>query len=97
MIVRIVKMSFKEEGIQDFLKIFESSKSSIRKFEGVQHLELLREKRDGNVFFTYSHWRSEKDLENYRQSELFKNVWAKTKALFSDKAEAWSNEQLYNL
>ena len=90
MIVRIVKMSFREENIQDFLEIFEASKQKIRNFEGVEHLELLRQANAGNIFFTYSLWRSEKELENYRQSELFKEVWAKTKALFSAKAEAWS-------
>ena len=31
-----------------------------------------------------------KDLENYRNSALFKNVWAKTKVLFNDKPQAWS-------
>ena len=30
------------------------------------------------------------DLENYRNSALFKNVWAKTKVLFNDKPQAWS-------
>ena len=40
--------------------------------------------------FTISHWDSEAALELYRQSELFKFTWAKTKPLFEEKAQAWS-------
>ena len=35
---------------------------------------------------------TEEDLEKYRKSELFKGVWAKTKILFAEKAEAWTLE-----
>jgi heme-degrading monooxygenase HmoA len=42
------------------------------------------------VLFTFSIWDSEAALENYRQSDLFRDTWAKTKALFAEKAEAWS-------
>tara|TARA_R110002049_G_scaffold282328_1_gene462149 strand:- start:27 stop:314 length:288 start_codon:yes stop_codon:yes gene_type:complete len=95
MIVRIVKLTFQEEYINDFITIFKESKELIRNFEGVKKLELLRCSTNGNVFFTHSHWESEDALEKYRQSELFKSTWAKTKPLFSEKAEAWSNFKLF--
>ncbi len=95
MIIRIVKLTFKEEHINDFITIFNESKEQIRNFEGVNKLELLRCSTKGNIFFTHSHWDSEEALENYRHSELFKTTWAKTKPLFAEKAEAWSNFKLY--
>jgi quinol monooxygenase YgiN len=90
MFVRIVKMSFHEIHIDDFLSIFNTKKEPIRKSEGCQLLELYQDKSNPEIFFTYSYWNEEKDLENYRNSDLFKNVWAKTKTLFNDKPEAWS-------
>ena len=39
-------------------------------------------------FFTFSHWESEADLNAYRESALFGEVWPKTKALFYDKPQA---------
>jgi len=36
-------------------------------------------------------------LEAYRQSELFKNVWSKTKPLFNDKPQAWSVDKIVSL
>ena len=34
------------------------------------------------------------DLNNYRNSELFKDVWSKTKILFNKKPEAWSTKKI---
>ena len=97
MLIRIVKMSFEESHIQAFLNNFETNKIKIRNFKGCQLLELYRDKNNQNIFFTYSYWQSENDLENYRQSKLFKAVWAKTKPLFNAKPEAWSLETMATL
>ena len=97
MFVRIVKLSFAEENIATFLANFETIKYKIRNFEGNQLLELYQDKHNSNVFFTYSYWDSESDLENYRNSELFKGIWAKTKPLFNAKPEAWSVDKLASL
>ena len=90
MIIRIVKMTFDPEKVTDFLKVFDSSKQLIRNMDGCVHLELLNDINTSNIFFTYSHWLTESDLNNYRSSELFESVWGKTKILFVAKAEAWS-------
>ena len=94
MLIRIVKMGFNPEKIEDFLKNFEANKYQIRNFEGCRHLELLRDKDNTNRFFTYSYWTDEGALENYRNSQLFKGIWAETKVMFNEKPEAWSVESL---
>lgn len=90
MIVRIVKLTFKEEHIRTFEGIFEETKSNIRNFNGCQFLELYQDKNNPTIFFTYSYWENETYLDAYRNSDFFKNVWQKTKVLFQDKPEAWS-------
>ncbi len=90
MIKRLVKLSFETDKVNDFLEIFESSKKLIRASEGCLHLELLQDTTHPYIFFTLSYWENENALEVYRQSGLFKTTWAKTKILFSDKAQAWS-------
>ncbi|MFZ0597667.1 MAG: antibiotic biosynthesis monooxygenase family protein [Flavobacterium sp.] len=97
MFVRIVKMSFHEEKIPDFLENFESVKNKIRNAEGNRFLELYQDKNDKCIFFTYSYWETEADLENYRKSELFNTVWSFTKKLFNAKPEAWSVDKLVSL
>jgi len=93
MIVRIVKMTFEPEKVEEFLKIFQASKQLIRNMQGCNHLELLNDVQSKNIFFTYSYWDSENDLDTYRKSDVFKEVWSKTKVLFEAKPEAWSVEQ----
>jgi len=91
--IRIVKMSFRPECVEDFQQLFEERKAIIRGQEGCTHLELLRDINHPNVFFTYSFWEEPKYLEQYRNSEFFADTWAKTKALFAEKAAAWSVAQ----
>ena len=97
MFVRIVKMSFQEENIPAFLENFESIKHKIRNAEGNRFLELYQDKNNKCIFFTYSYWETEADLENYRNSELFDSVWSFTKKLFNAKPEAWSVDKLVSL
>ena len=97
MFVRIVKMSFAEENIPAFLENFELMKDKIRNASGNRFLELYQDKNNKCIFFTYSYWETEQDLENYRKSELFTEVWAFTKKLFNNKPEAWSVDKLVSL
>lgn len=93
MIVRIVKMVFEPESVTGFVQLFDERKERIRNFEGCTHLELWKESGTENVFFTYSHWVNEQALNHYRFSAFFKETWGLTRALFAQKAEAWSVEQ----
>ncbi|WP_040282118.1 putative quinol monooxygenase [Psychroserpens damuponensis] len=97
MLIRIVKLSLDPLRIEEFLNNFESQKEHIRGFEGCEFLELYRDKYNTNIFFTYSYWQTEADLENYRHSNLFQGIWAKTKPMFNGKPEAWSVNKLASL
>lgn len=96
MIVRIVRMSFKVEKIEEFLNIFKENHELISGFEGCISLKLLRDIDNKNQFFTISEWNQENELEKYRKSELFKKTWKKTKLLFDSKPKAWSTIILSN-
>ncbi len=91
MIKRIVKMTFRPETVEQFRReVFEPTKAAIRAFPGCRHMELGQNAALPTMLFTLSIWDDAAALEAYRQSDLFKNTWAKTKALFAEKAEAWS-------
>ncbi|MBC7523544.1 MAG: antibiotic biosynthesis monooxygenase [Flavobacterium sp.] len=97
MLVRIVKLSFHQQNIPTFLENFEVMKSHIKNSTGNRLLELYQDQNNPSVFFTYSYWETEQDLENYRKSALFDEVWSFTKKLFNDKPEAWSVNKLVSL
>lgn len=87
-------MSFHPEKIEDFKLIFKNNWQFIKGFEGCSHVELLQDENNPSIFFTYSLWRSEVDVNNYRDSELFAKVWGATKVLFNDKPQAWTVKEI---
>ncbi|MCC5916875.1 MAG: antibiotic biosynthesis monooxygenase [Cryomorphaceae bacterium] len=90
MIIRIVKMQFDPEKVDAFQQIFHANKHRIQEFSGCNQVDLLRDITNDNVFFTYSHWEDTEALENYRNSDTFRDIWSKTKVLFNSAPEAWS-------
>ncbi|MCL6261284.1 antibiotic biosynthesis monooxygenase [Aquiflexum sp. TKW24L] len=97
MLVRVVRMTFREEAVESFLQNFEANKQNIRNFPGCSHLELWQDENHKNIFLTYSHWQSEEALNQYRDSELFKTVWSFTKTLFAEKPVAFSSKKIQEL
>ena len=75
-------------------RLINYSKNAIRSFPGIAALHLYRDSSDKRIFFTYSVWDSSSSLEKYRRSELFRNVWEQTRAMFDTKAEAWSLDKV---
>ncbi|WP_435357008.1 putative quinol monooxygenase [Emticicia sp. SJ17W-69] len=94
MLIRYVRMTFQNDKTDEFLKIFNESKDKIKAMNGCEYLELMHDIHHPNIFMTHSHWKSEDDLNNYRDSELFKETWSKTKVLFAEKPLAFSVESL---
>lgn len=97
MLIRIVKMTFQADKIDDFVRIFEENKEAIRNQAGCRHLELWQDKDYPNIFSTYSLWENEDYLNQYRHSSTFGKVWPATKALFAEKPVASSHIQRYEL
>jgi quinol monooxygenase YgiN len=94
MIVRIVKMTFQTEAVPEFLHIMKKSHHRIRSSTGCISLEVIQDLYQQNVFFTYSKWEDESNLNDYRNSEIFHEVWPATKALFAAKPETWTLQPL---
>lgn len=90
MIKRIVKMEIRDEAVAEFLKIFREVKSYVMNAKGCSYLELWQSEASPSVFFTYSYWKDEASLNDYRHSEFFSGLWPKLKQLFAEKAQAWS-------
>ncbi len=90
-------MTFLNENVNQFIEFFEFYKDKIRNFPGCTYLQVLKDKNNPNVIFSYSHWESEVNLDNYRKSELFNTIWPYTKKMFAAAPEAWTTELLHDL
>jgi len=83
-------MTFRPGTEVDFQQVFRDSQPVIKTFKGCIDVNGFNDVANPLVYFTISQWESEEALNNYRNSEFFKQTWTKTKALFESKAEAWS-------
>jgi quinol monooxygenase YgiN len=93
-VIRLVKMTFHPERIDDFERMFDERSSQIRNFEGCRQLDLVRDTRHPNVMMTISVWASDDALARYRESDLFLETWTITKKMFADRPEAASYERI---
>jgi quinol monooxygenase YgiN len=89
-------MTFQEGRGKRFLELFDGWKKHIAAFPGCTSLKLVQDINDPDVFMTISEWNAPADLEAYRHSELFSQVWPIVKPMFREKARAWSVETSYS-
>jgi quinol monooxygenase YgiN len=90
MITRIVKLTMATENIDTFTTYFDTVCDIIRHQPGCHKLQVWQDLHQPNIFFTYSIWESESDLDNYRYSDFFSIFWKTVKPWFAAKAEVWS-------
>ena len=95
MLTRIVKLTINTNKKEDFLSFITKNKHLIINFEGCHKLHLLQDRSNSDIFFTYSIWENEKSIINYKNSDVFLNLWAEAKKNFSARPEAWSLEKLF--
>jgi len=95
MITRVVRLTIQEDKAKDFYALFVLTYPAIRSFKGCSHLELFTDTTFPNIFITFSRWESEQELENYRNSALFKETWRIVKAMFQDAPVAFSMKEEY--
>ena len=87
-------MTIRTEEIDRFVQLFEVHREAISSMPGCLGLKLHNQTEPTGVFFTYSIWQSESDLERYRKSPLFQSIWPQVKALFHCPAEAWTVNEI---
>lgn len=92
MILRIVRMEFDPNAVEDFLAVFSQFKEQIRNQPGCSALSLMADADHANVFYTHSYWSGVEDLNRYRDSATFKTVWPLTKKHFIAPPKAYSLE-----
>lgn len=96
MMIRIVKLHFQDDKIQDFLSFFDTINHKVNEFPGCNGMKLLQDINNPSIVMTYSHWENPEALEKYRTSETFGQIWQTIKPWFGEKPQAWSVEEYYN-
>lgn len=91
MLLRIVKMEFAPAQVEAFDDLFTQTRARIEAMPGCRQVLLLKGHDEVPIRTTLSWWERDSDLQAYRKSALFGEVWPKTKAMFSVPPVAWSS------
>lgn len=89
-------MEINDHDVDKFKSMIQSIQDKIKAFDGCYSVNILCDKNQKNRFFSYSTWESEEDLNNYRKSEFFTEIWSDVKKMFIKDAQAWTVEDASN-
>lgn len=90
MITRVVKLTLRPERVEEFVEIFGKSQPKILNQPGCISVRLMKDIGPPCELYTFSEWSQAEDLERYRRSALFGQVWPVVKKMFAAPAVAWS-------
>ena len=94
MLLRTVRMTFAPARLGEFMDLFGHARDRIAAAPGCRHLELWQDARFPNVLTSFSRWDGPEALEAYRQSDLFRETWARTTPLFAAAPVARSHYEI---
>lgn len=96
MILRIVKIKIDEVKIDTFKLFMKNLRNEKLRLKGCLHFDYFHEKKNKNIYYTYTIWENEKHLNQYKKSELFKKVISTLNSLSIEEPRAWTIEDAFN-
>lgn len=96
MILRVVKMKVESKKIEAFELFMNNLHDEKLKIPGCLHFDFFHEKRNINVYYTYTIWENEKYFKQYKKLDLFKEVVSTLKSLCLEEPQAWTIENVFN-
>jgi hypothetical protein len=95
MILRVVKMVVDQNKIDIFNNFMSNLSTEKEGMDGCVHHDFFSNKQFRNVFYSYTIWESEKYLNKYRKSMLFKEVTTTLRSLCLSEPAAWTVENVF--
>jgi heme-degrading monooxygenase HmoA len=96
MITRIIKFQIKQGCEGQFEDLVRQFKDELMSFDGLHHLDILREKENHMSVFILMIFNTEAKLDSFRRSELNKVVKQRLKEITVGEPLAWMVETLDN-
>lgn len=96
MILRIVKMEVDDTRIDFFENFMNNLSEEKLTLEGCLHHDFFCEKDNRNMYYSYTIWQSEKFLNKYKKTDLFKEVTRTLRHICIKEPIAWTVENVFN-
>lgn len=96
MILRVVKMKVDERKLEAYRLFMDNLHEEKLRMPGCLHFDFFNEKKNSNIFYSYTIWENVKFLKEYKKSDLFKEVIQTLRSLCSEEPQAWTIENVFN-
>lgn len=94
MVVRFVSLRATPERQAELAEVVTTSAPVVRAVPGCRGLTILQDINDPLHYLTWSLWDSAADLEAYRRSAVYGQVWPRIRACLAERAHAHTFEVL---
>ncbi len=94
MIVRIVSLKCKPEDVDAFRLLLRQFMPRVLSAPGCLSLRIVGDVDKPTSFYTISAWRSVEDLDAYRNSPLFGDIWPRVRGMLRERAWASTCEDI---
>ena len=94
--MRVVKMKVNNDKISSFRQFMEDMQYIKQNLEGCVHYDFFNEKKNVNVYYSYTIWEDIKYLRKYKKSELYKEEMLNLKKFCIEEPKAWTIENVFN-
>ncbi len=89
-------MTLKEAHVDSFKKRIPIISIEVRRVSGCMHNDIFRDKNKDNVFYSYTIWNSEEDIEKYLNSQYYKEIWNDLWDYFKIEPQAWKIDNIFD-
>lgn len=89
-------MKIKEHCLADFQQLMLTLNNEIRCVDGCKHLEVLNDKADNLTIFSMAIWESEKAIDKYKKTDLYKTVWKQLNEYIAGEPHIWTVENFFD-
>lgn len=89
-------MTVKEQYIDSFRKRVPVISNEVRRVSGCMHNDIFRDRNNDNIFYSYTIWSSEEDIERYLKSMYYKEIWGDIWDYFKKEPMAWKIDNMFD-
>jgi quinol monooxygenase YgiN len=98
MFMRILRLNLDPKFIEEFKAFYENTvEPKLQTVDGCLFASLIKSKPDKDEFISLTFWKTQKQAENYENSDVFKNLIDQAKPYFTETTDEWKIQLTDNM
>lgn len=78
-----------------FKQTLKDYQKALKEQKGCMHLDMFSDKKEKDIFYSYTIWDNDTNLKKYRKSALYKELSGKILPLCDKEPKAWTVDEAF--